>query len=357
MRLHPIRAVTARPAVSVVIPCYNYGHFLPDAVDSVVSQSGVELEVIVVDDHSSDDTAAIASALAARHPQVRLIRNSVNLGHIATYNVGLAAATGEYVVLLSADDLLAPGALARAVAVFATFPDVVLTYGRVVTFTEPPLPAPDPIRTWSTWRGRDWVAHSCRTSGNLIVNPEAMVRRSVLDRLGGYDPAFPHAADMLLWLQAASLGDVARVNGTQAYYRDHGDNMHLTDHAGLLTDMRERERVLDSFLTHGLGTALPDATGLRDSAHRTLAREALRYALHELDAAEADSEDTQVGVLVDALVDFASETWPAIRRTRLWRAVQRRQGDGVSVWRARLARRAFEVRWALRWQRQHRWGT
>lgn len=356
MRMLRPRSVTARPVVSVVIPCYNYGHFLPEAVESVLSQQGVELEVIVVDDCSTDDSAAVAEALAARHPEVRLIRNPVNLRHIATYNVGLAATTGDFVVLLSADDLLAPGSLARAVAVFVSHPEVVLVYGRAVTFNQRPLPDPEPARSWSIWPGHEWVAHACRSTGNLIVNPEAILRRSVLDRVGGYDPDLPHAADMLLWLQAASLGDVGRVNGTQAYYRDHGDNMHLTDYAGLLTDMREREKLLDAFLTDGLGTALPDAAGLRDAAHRTLAREALRYALHELDSAAATTPG-QVTAQVDALVAFADETWPGVRRTRLWAAVHRRQHGGVPSWRAQAARRAFELRWALRWQRRHRWGT
>lgn len=352
MKLQRPRGVTARPVVSVVIPCYNYAHFLPEAVDSVLSQPGVELEVIVVDDCSTDDSAAVAEALAAKHPEVRLIRNPVNLRHIATYNVGLAATTGDFVVLLSADDLLAPGALARAVAVFVAHPEVVLVYGRAVTFNERPLPEPEPARSWSTWQGHEWVTHSCRSTGNLIVNPEAILRRSVLDRVGGYDPAFPHAADMLLWLQAACLGDVARVNGTQAYYRDHGGNMHLTDYAGLLTDMRERKNLLDAFLTDGLGTALPDAAELREAAHRTFAREALRYALHELDAAGGTDSGQ-----VDALVEFAAGTWPGVRRTRLWGAVHRRQRGGVPAWRALAARRVFELRWALRWQRRHRWGT
>ncbi|PUA82339.1 glycosyltransferase family 2 protein [Nocardioides currus] len=350
MKLHRPRPATARPLVSVVVPCYNYGHFLPEAVESALTQTGVELEVIIVDDCSTDDSATVAEALAAQHPEVTLIRNPVNLRHIATYNVGLAATTGDFVVLLSADDLLAPGALARAAAVFMAHPEVTLVYGQAVTFHERPLPDPEPARSWSTWQGHEWVTHSCRNTGNLIVNPEAIVRRSVLDRVGGYDPTFPHAADMLLWLQAACLGDVARVNGTQAYYRDHGGNMHLTDYAGLLTDMGERRNLLDAFLTDGLGAAIPDAAGLRDAAHRTFARESLRYALHELDGAGHPDQ-------VDALVDFAVETWPGVRRTRLWAAVARRQRGRVPAWRAQAARRVFALRWALRWQRRHRWGT
>lgn len=358
MRLHRPRVGTERPLVSVVIPCYNYGHYLPEAVHSVLAQPGVELEVIVVDDCSTDDSATVAERLAAQHPQVRLIRNPVNKRHIATYNTGLAEVTGDYVVLLSADDQLAPGALGRAAAVFEAHPRVSLVYGQVLTFADAPLPQPRHARSWSTWRGSDWVGRSCRTTGNLITNPEAIVRREVIERFGGYDARFPHTADMLLWLQAATVGDVGRVNGTQAYYRDHGANMHSTDYAGVLTDMRERSVLLEHFLgTEGPGSALPGAAGMRDASRRTFAREALRYALNELDS-PAPLEPEQVEALVAGLVEFAREQWPeATATTRVGRAVAARRRTGAPAWHSSASRRLFEARWALRWQRRHRWGT
>ncbi|WP_101523671.1 glycosyltransferase family 2 protein [Nocardioides houyundeii] len=362
MRLHRLRAGTGRPLVSVVIPCYNYGHYLPDAVQSVLAQPGVDLEVIVVDDCSTDDSAAVAERLATQHPQVRLIRNPVNKRHIATYNTGLAEVTGDYVVLLSADDQLAPGALGRAAALFGAHPELSLVYGQVLTFAEPPLPEPQRARSWSTWRGPEWVERSCRTTGNLITNPEAIVRREVIERFGGYDPRFPHAADMLLWLQAATVGDVGRVNGTQAYYRDHGANMHSTDYAGVLTDMRERSVLLEHFLgREGAGSTLPGAAEMRAASRRTFAREALRYALNELDAPGPHDAGPhgagQAEGLVAGLAEFAREQWPAVTGTRLGRAVESRSRAGAPAWHAPASRRLFEARWALRWQRRHRWGT
>ena len=337
----------------MVVPCYNYGHYLPDAVHSVLGQHGVDLEVIIVDDCSTDGSAAVAADLAAAHPAVRLVRNPVNLRHIATYNAGLAQTTGDYVVLLSADDMLAPGSLARAVALMEHRPEVVLVYGGVSTFATAPPPAPAQPRTWSTWKGRDWVARSCRSASNLIVNPEAVLRRSTLEQLGGYDPAFPHAADMLLWLRAAVLGDVGRVNGTQAYYREHGTNMHRTDYSGTLRDLQEKARVLEAFLgPDGEGGGLSEAPELRTAARRTLAREAVRYAVHE-----RDSPDGGEAAAAAALADFATSTWPGIEDTSLWRAHRARARGPVPPWRARAARTAFGLRWRLRWYRRQRWGT
>src|SRR4051812_4578035 len=102
--------------VDVVIPCYNYGRYLAACVDSVLSQDGVDVRALIIDDASTDDSVRMARALAASDERVRLRCHPRNRGHIATYNEGLLEwADAEYLVLLSADDLLVAGALRRAV--------------------------------------------------------------------------------------------------------------------------------------------------------------------------------------------------------------------------------------------------
>ena len=103
-------------SVSVVVPCYNYGLFLEDAITSVLDdQEGVDVRVLIIDDASSDDSAEAARKIAARDPRVEVTVHATNKGHIATYNEGLLEwADGDYCVLLSADDRLTPGALRRA---------------------------------------------------------------------------------------------------------------------------------------------------------------------------------------------------------------------------------------------------
>src|SRR5581483_1738369 len=85
-----------RPTVSVIIPCYNYGRYLPQCVDSVLSQEGVSAEVIVIDDASTDGSDAVVRQVAANDPREHAICHTVNKGHIATYNEGLAQVSGEY---------------------------------------------------------------------------------------------------------------------------------------------------------------------------------------------------------------------------------------------------------------------
>src|SRR5262245_2149715 len=107
-----------RSTVDVVIPCYNYGHFLPQCVDSVLSQPGVDVRVLVIDDKSTDDSAEVARRLADEDERIEVRVHETNQRHIATYNEGLLGwAAADYTVLLSADDLLVPGSLGRAARV------------------------------------------------------------------------------------------------------------------------------------------------------------------------------------------------------------------------------------------------
>ena len=117
--------MSAMPTVSVVIPCYCYGRFLRDSVGSALNQDGVDVRVLIIDDASPDDSWDVAEALAAEDDRVEVRRHRVNQGHIATYNEGLLEwAEGDYSVLISADDLLTPGALARATSVLDARPNV-----------------------------------------------------------------------------------------------------------------------------------------------------------------------------------------------------------------------------------------
>src|SRR5664280_1311382 len=217
--------VTAAATVTVVIPCYNYGRYLPAAVASVTGQEGVSVDVIIVDDASTDSSADVAAALVAHDPRIRLIAHERNRGHIVTYNDGLNAANGEYCVLMSADDLLAPGALNRATSVMQAEPTVGMVYGTAVPFTDVPPATLATVQAWGLWAGADWLALRCERAVNTIRSPEVVVRTSIQRIAGGYRADLPQTADHEMWMRLASLADVGRVIGPdQAYYRVHGMN-------------------------------------------------------------------------------------------------------------------------------------
>jgi glycosyltransferase involved in cell wall biosynthesis len=305
-------------SVSVVIPCYNYGHFLEDAVTSVLDdQPGVDVRVLIIDDASPDDSAEMARKIAARDPRVEVAVHAANKGNIATFNEGLLEwADGDYCVLLSADDRLTPGALRRAVDLLDAHPSVGFVYGRALWFMDgaPPPTARTRVRGWSVWPGRSWLERRFRDAENPITAPEVVVRTSVHKRVGGYNPRLPHAADMELWMRLAASADVGFIRGVdQAFYRVHGQNMRKGFNA--LMDLRQRRLVFESVLDRH-GETLPDAQHQSDVVRRALGREALWAAGRAYDRGGARQDS------VDELVAFAADCWPEVSRLPLYRTLQ-----------------------------------
>lgn len=117
------------PLFSIVIPCYNYGHWLARAVNSVLAQDGADWELLVINDGSTDTTDAVAAELLRRHaPRLRYLAQA-NRGVAATRNRGIDATTGSYLIFLDADDELAPGALGVYREVIARHPGVDMVAG------------------------------------------------------------------------------------------------------------------------------------------------------------------------------------------------------------------------------------
>jgi Glycosyl transferase family 2 len=297
------------PRVTVVIPCYNYGRFLVACVQSVLAQEAVDVDVLILDDASTDDSAQIASALAEADPRVGVIAHKRNIGHVPTFNEGLLRASGDYAVLLSADDLLTRRSLARATAVMEANPSVGLVYGHPhVVYGEEIGPARTRGRRTHVWHGQDWISAQCRRGLNCIHSPEACVRTSVQHAVGGYTPSLPHSGDLEMWLRIAAVADVARVNSDQAYRRIHGAGMMQTTFAGLLADLRGRREAYESFFA-GAGARLPRAQRDLATARRRLSVEALDHACMRMREPEGDRDAAQ------AYVDFAREVLGASAST------------------------------------------
>ena len=342
--------------VDVVIPCYNYGRFLKGCTQSVLSQPGVHVRVLILDDASSDDTSVVGQALAAADSRVTFRRHALHIGHLATYNPGLIEwSTADYTVLLSADDLLAPGSLARAVAVMDNNPKVGLVYGSTIHFQhEANLPmSPAPRYGVRLWSGATWIELRCRAGYNVITSPEAVVRGSVQRAVGGYRPELPHSGDLEMWLRIAAVSDVAYITGgPQAFYRVHGTSMMRTIFHGSYLDLRQRKAAFDSFFA-GAPYNLPNAALLRQQAGRCLAREAL------WDACRAYDRDQVAQRHAEDLVAFAFSAYEQADSLGEFAALRRRQRFGPTLCRttqifsllaiARKLQHSFVKR---RWQRQ-----
>ncbi len=320
-RLLPSEAA-GEPTVTVVVPCYNYGGFVREAVDSVLSQPGVRVDVVVVDDRSTDDSLAVARALEREDSRVRILANDENLGPVDTFNRGLAAATGEFVVRLDADDLLTPGSLRRSVAVMQSHPNVGLVYGHPLHFEGSQLPTPRTRATrWLVWDGLTWLRLRCEAGNNVITSPEVLMRASVVAKVGGQQP-LAHTHDMEMWLRISAFSDVAYIQGAdQAFHREHPASLSMSNR----DPVAEREGRLDAFeaLFNGIAGSLPDAPQLRRAAHRALATEALADACHLYDRRRPDAPQ-----LSSRLADFALSCDSGVRDGPLGRALGRQQASG-----------------------------
>ena len=327
-------------SVSVVIPCYCYGHFLEAAVSSVLDdQDGVDVRVLIIDDASSDDSARVAREIASRRDQVEVIVHDVNAGNIATFNEGLLEwADGDYCMLLSADDRATPGALARARDLLDAHPEVGMVYGHVLWFEDgASLPAArDTVRGWSVWSGQEWLERIFSQAENPLTTPEVVVRTSLQHQVGGYDPQLPKAADMELFMKLAAHAHVGFIRGVdQAFYRRHDTNMSST--VTPLMDLRQRRSVFEVVLER-YGDRLVDTDRLSEMVHRQLSREALWAAGRVYDRGRLRESDLGRRLMggggyeaeqdVDELLAFAAECWPEMARARLYRTLRARRRLG-----------------------------
>lgn len=266
------------PKVDIVVPCYNYGRFLTACVRSVLDQSVRDLRVLIIDDASTDDSLALANDLARDDGRVSVVTHSQNRGHIATYNEGIAWASGDYFLLLSADDLLVPGALERATRIMDENPGVVLTHGNCITWhDDQPFPALEPKPDY-TWKRHDLLQEICKTAVNSVPTPTAIGRTKIQQLIGGYRPSLPHAGDLEMWLRYAAHGSIAQISAVQAIYRKHTTAMSNSYYRRMLSDYQQCQQAFDSFFEE-YGDDLPDSAGLRSAARRALAKRTFRSGL------------------------------------------------------------------------------
>jgi glycosyltransferase involved in cell wall biosynthesis len=241
-------------SVSLVIATFNHARLLGQAIDSALTQTLAGVEIIVVDDGSTDDTSALLARYAGR---VHVIRQD-HRGLPAARNTGLAAARGTYVAFLDADDVLAPTKLAeqrsvldRAPALGWTYCDVrieTVTTGAAVTASE---------RFGYAARACDGWLFPELVHGNFIPAIAPLIRRTAIEAAGGFDESLTALEDWDLWLRLSLIAEARYTPAVLATYRIHPHGMSA-DRARM---DRNRFRVLDKLnrtrpaILGGLGAA------------------------------------------------------------------------------------------------------
>ncbi|MGH2897618.1 MAG: glycosyltransferase family 2 protein [Solirubrobacteraceae bacterium] len=205
----------ANARVSVVIPCYNTGHYLREAIDSARAQSPAPHELLVVDDGSTDDSARAASGI----PGVRLV-SQANQGVSEARNRGMLETSGEFVVFHDADDRLLPGALEIGVRELAAHPECAFVYG----FSRYIRSDGTPIETETPERVKD-ASYARMLGGSALVPPScAMFRRSAIEAIGGFTRGQALAEDYDFYLRMTQRFPVYCHNQEVVEYRRHPEN-------------------------------------------------------------------------------------------------------------------------------------
>lgn len=188
-----------RPKVSVVIPCYNLASMLPDAVNSVLNQPFKDVEVIIVNDKSPDNTQEVAEQLASGDDRIRVISNERNLYLAGALNAGIDAARGRYIVPLDADNQLGDGTLGILSDALSDDRELDIVYGAFE------LIEPDGRRWISTWPPQTFDFNAQMKHKNQVPST-SMYRKKVWDRIGGYRRRCRTAEDADFWCRASSYG-------------------------------------------------------------------------------------------------------------------------------------------------------
>jgi glycosyltransferase involved in cell wall biosynthesis len=204
--------------VSVIIPAFNAADTIGETLSCVANQTHRELEILVVDDGSTDGTVEIAASI--QDPRLR-IESIPNAGVSAARNQGVMETAGEYVAFLDADDLWLPTKLERQIEMLEATSEA----GLSVTAATRVNAAARPLEHMPVWEGEDPCEALLLHSMVIGCISSGVVRRSVLERAGGFDQQLSQSADWDLWLRLARTTKFAVIDEPLVLYRSHPQSM------------------------------------------------------------------------------------------------------------------------------------
>lgn len=206
-----------KPKVTVIVASYNNARFLPACLDSLLSQTFPDFEVLVIDDRSTDNSLEICQQYSKRDPRIRVITTEKNQGVTFAKHLGLKKAHGNYVAVLDSDDVALPQRLEKQVAWLDSHIDTVLVagyYGVIdandkIIKHKKKVPVDDTSIRW-------WL-----TFGNCLIHSTVMYRRAPALVCGGYDVAFVHGEDIDLMSKLLTLGKFEAIPEVMSFWRSH----------------------------------------------------------------------------------------------------------------------------------------
>ncbi|MGH6825800.1 glycosyltransferase family 2 protein [Methyloceanibacter sp.] len=291
--------------IDVVVPCYQYGGFLTESVDSILSQPVPDLRVLIVDNGSTDNTLEVAQQIARGDSRVQILAYKTNRGQHASYNAGIDWASSEFFMILDADDVMAPGCLSRVRDVLSADQSIAFAHGKELETDVPAailatLEGKAQPRDWCISRGRDFIDAMCRAGNNIVGATTAVRRTSMQKIIGYYPPELERANDLNMWLRLATLGNVAETKAIQGIRRRHAKQLSEFYRDRLICDFMELFNNFEHFFRNE-GGLIRGTCEARRSAKRKIASNALVAGVKRfLKGRVAESGE---------LFDFALHAW------------------------------------------------
>jgi alpha-1,3-rhamnosyltransferase len=210
------------PLVTVIVPCFNHEKYIQLCIESIINQTYPEIELLVIDDGSSDTSPAILKKLSEQHGFDLVLQK--NKGLSTTLNEAIARAKGKYICPMGSDDIMMLDKTAKQVALMEAEPDIAVSGGNslfidsdnVISNKKHKIPPAREVTFDNVFR----------RTGPGIAAPTAMLRKSVVVDEGGYDPSIP-LEDLYMWLKLSHKGHrIAGMNDVLIYYRKHPNNTY-----------------------------------------------------------------------------------------------------------------------------------
>lgn len=200
------------------MPVYNCERYVAAAIESILSQTYVDFELLILEDGSSDATAEISREFAARDPRIRLLAGGGNKGIVARLNEGVEAAQASIIARMDGDDISLPHRFETQMRVLEAEPDLVLLGSRVVIID----PEGAPICEMGDALTHEEIDGGLMgRQGQLVYHPSVMMRKADVEAVGGYREQFNYVEDLDLFLRLAERGRLRNLEEPLLHYREH----------------------------------------------------------------------------------------------------------------------------------------
>lgn len=223
--------------VSICIPSYNHGAFIGEAIQSVLDQTYQDLEIIVVDDCSTDNSKEVVKSF--KDPRIKFFRNEKNLGMVPNTNKALRLAKGEFIGVLNSDDYCGSKMIETALKMFDENPEIGFTYSSYVVVNEngeiiTKVKSCGCNKVFKSKEGFKKLAF-----GSIAAPSGVMVRRKCYEDVGPFDEEFPYCHDWNMCLRLSLKYDFACLSDYLLYYRMHSRNTSIALYNSFETAMQE----------------------------------------------------------------------------------------------------------------------